>query len=455
MLSILVGHSYFLRLDQKQWARAKPYPPLATLQVAQSLREAGHDVRLFDAMLAEGTQDYDNQLQRDRPHLALFYEDNFSFSNKMFLGKMRAAACRMIANARQAGARVIAAGADAAAAPQAYLAAGAEVVLIGEGLATLRALVARLDARPDLAGSELTAGLAGMALRIDGQVSIVKFRALPPSPHEPTRAAWDLIDIERYRTFWRASHSFFGLNITASRGCSLRRNWDAKPNWGDRYLQRPADETAAEMTFVKQNFKPDHIWFTDDIFAFRVDWVADFAAAVHASGGSVPFTIQTRADLVSTAMVRALKYADCREVWIAAECGSQRLLEGAQRRTPGADIPAARTQLAAQNIRVGLFIQLGYLGEELADILAMRALLDSTRPDDVEIDVMFDGIYAPVFYGAVYDLMHDQICIENLHRHRRAVDYRRERRSLVRRWTHLLANEQRYRVRANAAAASN
>src|SRR6185437_11272557 len=33
MLSILVCHSYFLRLDQKQIARAKPYPPLATLQV--------------------------------------------------------------------------------------------------------------------------------------------------------------------------------------------------------------------------------------------------------------------------------------------------------------------------------------------------------------------------------------------------------------------------------------
>ena len=28
MLSILVCHSYFLRLDQKQIARAKPYPPI-------------------------------------------------------------------------------------------------------------------------------------------------------------------------------------------------------------------------------------------------------------------------------------------------------------------------------------------------------------------------------------------------------------------------------------------
>ena len=69
MLSILVGHSYFLRFDQKQWERAKPYPPLATLQVATSLRRAGHTVTLFDAMLAPGTADYDAQLRLSLIHI--------------------------------------------------------------------------------------------------------------------------------------------------------------------------------------------------------------------------------------------------------------------------------------------------------------------------------------------------------------------------------------------------
>jgi anaerobic magnesium-protoporphyrin IX monomethyl ester cyclase len=64
MLSILVGHSYFLRLDSKQWQRAKPYPPLATLQVAARLRALGHEVQLFDAMLADGVAEYERQLRR-------------------------------------------------------------------------------------------------------------------------------------------------------------------------------------------------------------------------------------------------------------------------------------------------------------------------------------------------------------------------------------------------------
>jgi anaerobic magnesium-protoporphyrin IX monomethyl ester cyclase len=121
MLSILLGHSYFLSFDRKQLERAKPYPPLATLQVAALLRGAGHEVALFDAMLASGTGEFRRKLAAVRPQLVLLYEDNFNFLSKMCLGRMRRAACEMIAIARRGGARVIAAGADVTDAPEPYL----------------------------------------------------------------------------------------------------------------------------------------------------------------------------------------------------------------------------------------------------------------------------------------------------------------------------------------------
>ncbi|WP_457391139.1 hypothetical protein [Roseateles sp. P5_E1] len=31
-------------------------------------------------------------------------------------------------------------------------------------------------------------------------------------------AAWDLVDIERYRTTWVAAHDYFSLNMAASKG---------------------------------------------------------------------------------------------------------------------------------------------------------------------------------------------------------------------------------------------
>src|SRR3984885_13070963 len=132
MLSILVCHSYYLRRHQKQVLRAKPYPPLATLQVESLSRKAGHRVAFFDAMLADGREEYDRFLTADRPQVVLFYEDNFTFLSKMCLDTMRRAACDMIASARNAGARVISAGPDVTDAPGPYLNAGADLALIGE-----------------------------------------------------------------------------------------------------------------------------------------------------------------------------------------------------------------------------------------------------------------------------------------------------------------------------------
>ena len=126
--------------------RAKPYPPLATLQVAAMLRQAGHRVSFFDAMLADGIEEYERKLRADEPQLVLFYEDNFNFLSKMCLGAMRRAACDMIASARRAGARVIAAGPDVTDAPGPYLRAGADLALVGEGLSTLFEVLPRLDA---------------------------------------------------------------------------------------------------------------------------------------------------------------------------------------------------------------------------------------------------------------------------------------------------------------------
>ena len=107
-------------------------------------------------------------------------------------------------------------------------------------------------------------------------------RVLPARRDYEGCAAWDLVDMERYRSVWLDAHGYFSLNMAASRGCSFRCAWCAKPIWGNHYLQRSAAEVAAEMAYMKRAFEPDHIWFADDIFGFRVDWVSEFAAAARA-----------------------------------------------------------------------------------------------------------------------------------------------------------------------------
>lgn len=441
MLSILVGHSFFLRFDAKQFERAKPYPPLATLQVAALLRRLGHEVAFFDAMLAAGTQDFDAQLAESRPDVVLLYEDNYNYLSKMCLGKMREAACAMVASARRSGARVIVAGSDASDAPDVYLSAGADVALRGEGLDALPALLGRLQREPQLSGAELMTGLPQPV-------------ALPRNDDAELEApvAWDLVDIDRYRGTWQAAHGRFSLNMAGSKGCSFRCAWCAKPIWGQRYQQRSPLAVAAEMAELKARFQPDHIWFADDIFGFRADWVQRFADELRRLGGGIPFSIQTRADLISDAMARALADAGCQEAWIGAESGSQKVLDAMNKGTTVAEIHESRRRLQDAGVRVGFFIQLGYLGEGLPELLQTRQLIEEACPDDIGVSVsyplpgtrfheqvkaqlgakthwtdsadlamMFRGSFGTEVYRTVRDLLHAQVDLGRLAPAARAV----------------------------------
>jgi anaerobic magnesium-protoporphyrin IX monomethyl ester cyclase len=424
-------------------------------------------------------------LHDTKPQLVLFYEDNFNFLSKMCLGKMRNACCEMVASARQAGARVVASGSDATDAPEPYLRAGADVVLSGEGLEALDALVTRLDLDPTQEVASLVEGLSGLAILRDGSLTAIRAAGLPRSYQHMSPPAWDLVDIEHYRSIWHAAHGYFSLNMAASKGCSFRCAWCAKPIWGNQYLQRPAAEVAAEMAHLKRTHAPDHVWFADDIFGFRVEWVTQFAAAIHASGSSIPFTIQTRADLISERMARALKDAGCKEAWIGAESGSQRVLDAMNKGTTVPEILTARARLQAAGIRVGFFIQLGYLGEELMDVLATRRLIDNARPDDVgvsvsyplpgtrfhelvkeqlrgkthwnesdDLDMMFQGTYNSDFYRVVRNLLHEQVTLEQHAITRDSHEYVQGRRLLDSRWNELISHEHRYRSAAGPTAAT-
>ncbi|GLQ87903.1 B12-binding domain-containing radical SAM protein [Dyella flagellata] len=477
MLKIQVGHSYFLRYDRKQWERGKPYPPLATIQIAALLRQMGHAISLFDAMLAEGAEDYTASLQAAAPDVVVFYEDNFNFLTKMCLGVMRDAACRMIGEARARGVRIIVAGSDASDQPEAFLAAGAHAVLIGEGIAALIELIGRLECNRDIDHASWIAGIPGIATQVTEKTQMTRIGAVPPDPRLTLRPAWDLLDIERYRAMWQERHGYFSLNMAASRGCPFRCNWCAKPIWGNHYNQRSARDMAAEMTYLKQTFQPDHIWMADDIFGFHVDWVTEFAEHLESSHGSVPFTIQTRADLISERMADALKQAGCAETWIGAESGSQRVLDAMNKGTQVPELIAARERLGSRGIRVGFFIQLGYQGEQLNDLIATRELVTQAAPDDIGVSVsyplpgtkfyeqvkaqlgrkthwddsddlamMFRGAYDSEFYRLVRDLLHEQVTLRQAQPEETAEHYSQACAALDTRWSALIASESIHRT---------
>jgi anaerobic magnesium-protoporphyrin IX monomethyl ester cyclase len=386
MIEVLFGQSYYLRFDPKLWEAMQPYPPLGTLYAAAYLRERGYTVGLFDAMLAESEAEWAAALDRHQPRYAVLFEDNFNYLSKMCLLRMREAGLKMTAMARERGCTVILCGADATDHADKYLSAGADYVLLGEGEETLGELMAWLTGRSatpleDILGLAWTDG-TGEARRTPRRPDIRALDALP-------FPAWDLVDVPRYRQVWRARHGFYSMNMVTTRGCPYHCNWCAKPIWGQRYNSRSPENVGAEMRWLKETYRPDHIWFADDILGLKPGWIEAFAAQLREADAMIPFKCLMRADLVREGVARALAEAGCQMVWIGAESGSQKILDAMEKGDTLADIYRATARLRANGIQVCFFLQFGYPGETWEDIQLTLKMVRECLPDDIGISVSY------------------------------------------------------------------
>jgi radical SAM superfamily enzyme YgiQ (UPF0313 family) len=434
---ILLAHSYFLRNDPKQLARMKPYAPLATLLAAAILRQRGHEVALFDAMLATGVASFDAMLKETQPPVVGILEDNFNYLTKMCTVRSREATIAMIKAARSRGCRVAVNGSDSTDRPALYLAAGADVVLMGEGEMGFLALVDAWRSDPNTP----LGSIPGLAL--DDGSGAVKYT----QPRSGTREldslplpAWDLVDVESYARAWRSAHGRFSWNMVTSRGCPYGCNWCAKPVFGRRYTQRSPDAVADEMRRLKDQIAPDHIWFADDIFGLTPEWIREFARAVTIRDARTPFMMQSRVNLMRPDVVDALADAGAEEVWLGVESGSQKILDAMEKGTSVEEARSATRVLKSRGIRACWFVQLGYPSETWEDVLNTRGLIRDERPDDIGVSVsyplpgtkfhdsvraqlgtqrnwehtddlamLFRGTYNTAFYRRLRDALHDEV----------------------------------------------
>jgi anaerobic magnesium-protoporphyrin IX monomethyl ester cyclase len=393
MTQILLGQSYYLRFDPKLWEAMQPYPPLGTLYGASWLRQHGYEVALFDAMLAESESDWEAALAEHKPQYAVIYEDNFNYLSKMCLLRMREAAFKMIDMAKSRGCTVILCGADATDHYADYLARGADYCLLGEGEETLLELLDQLSGKRD-AGLESILGLAY-------QSPVASLQSVnPPILHTTRRPditnldklpfpAWDLVDVEKYRSIWLERHGYFSMNMVTTRGCPYHCNWCAKPIWGQRYNSRSPENVVAEMKWLKETYAPDHIWFADDILGLKPNWIDKLASLLQEADVRIPFKCLQRADLVNEKTASALAKAGCKTVWIGAESGSQKILDAMDKGDTVEDIHRAARWLRANGIEVGFFLQFGYPGETWEDVQKTLKMVRECAPDDIGISVSY------------------------------------------------------------------
>lgn len=436
MAQVLLTHSYHLQFDSKQVRKMQPYTPLGMLYAATALRESNISVAAFDPMLQDPSAGFVRAMGLHLPRIVVVYEDDFNFLSKMCLTRMREVAWNMAKLAHSAGAITIVHGSDSTDNPELFLTNGFEYVLCGEVESTVTRLCRALlrgEAVPDLAGL-VARDSSGITTRSKERL------AKNPAWSSLGLPARDLIDLEPYRHAWTSAHGYFSTNMVSSRGCPFHCNWCAKPISGNKFHLRSPASVAEEMKFLKMAAKTEHVWFGDDVFALDRHWVQQFAEEVSIRDASLPFKIQSRADLMSEATVKHLKDAGCQEVWMGVESGSQAILNAMDKGLKIAAVRSARGWLKDAGIRACYFLQLGYPGEKWREVQDTIAFVRETRPDDIGVSfsyplpgtvfyervqtqlgkkrnwldsddlcIMFNGAYTTDFYRSVRDALHAEV----------------------------------------------
>ena len=389
-MDILLAHSYYLNEDPHEQAVMKPYPPLGLLYISAHLKARGFDVGVFDTTFRR-REDFRRFVARARPAVVGIYGTLMTRRNVLEMARF----------CKGQGCTVVLGGPEPANYAEEYLARGADVVVVGEGELTLEELLPHLARH----GPRNMAHIRGIVYREeDGQLVRTEPRPyiqdLDAQPF-PDREA---IDIGEYVRVWRQHHGVGSVSLITARGCPYTCTWCSHAVFGYTHRRRSPQNVADELELILETYRPDMVWYADDVFTIHRRWFFAYADELKRRGIRVPFETISREDRLDEEVIRTLAEMGCFRLWIGSESGSQRVLDAMQRRTNAARVREMVHLLQKHGIEAGMFIMLGYEGEEWEDIEATVEHLKAANPD-----VFLTTVAYPIKGTPYYDLVADRI----------------------------------------------
>jgi anaerobic magnesium-protoporphyrin IX monomethyl ester cyclase len=364
-MRLLLTHGYFLGEDPKEARIMKPYAPLGILSLSAHLRNKGFPVEIYDSTF--GSREEIFSILDSGPTGVLGVYGNLMTRRNVL---------DLLSRARANGWKTILGGPEPTNYAEEYLAAGADLIVAGEGeLAMERLMASRLapSAWPDIPGIVFRAP-DGSVVRTGPAQQISNLDAQPWPDRES-------VDIPRYLKVWRDHHGSGSVSLITARGCPYHCNWCSHSVYGKSHRRRSPASVASEVAWILDRYRPDMLWFADDVFTIHHGWIAEYESQMRARGLHIPFECITRADRLDPRMAETLARLGCFRVWIGSESGSQRILDAMERGVKVEQVRQAVSQCKQHGIQTGMFLMWGYEGEEIGDIEATVEHVKQCRPD--------------------------------------------------------------------------
>ncbi len=364
-MDLALSHGYFLSEDPAEQRIMKPYPPLGILYISAYLKQRGYDVRVFDSTF-HSLPEFCSWIDREKPSVVGLYSNLMTKLNVI----------RQIAYCKQKGCTVIAGGPDVPVYAEEYVSAGADVAVTGEGEETMAELL------PALIKNSPLAGIPGIVYR-NGDDTITRSAPRPlitdldglPLPDRES------IDLQRYISTWRRYHRMGSLSLICARGCPFTCTWCSRSVYGETHRRRSPAHVVSEIELLLEQYHPDMLWFADDVFTINHKWFHDFYSEMKRRRIRIPFECISRADRLNEEILSKMADLGSFRIWYGSESGSQRILDAMRRRVSVDEIRHVARLAKGFGIQTGLFVMLGYPGEETEDIDITADHLKKTGAD--------------------------------------------------------------------------
>jgi radical SAM superfamily enzyme YgiQ (UPF0313 family) len=387
----------------------RPSMPLGLAYIAASLRRAGHQVSMLDAV-AEAP---DHVTREGKIHrLGLTPEEivarldpaaeAFAVSNMWsFSWPLVRTILREIKAARP-DAPLVCGGEHFTGLPEFSLReAPIDYVVLGEGDETAVELFAAL------AAGESVEDVAGIAFLRQGAFVRNPARPRTKDVDELPWPAWDLIDVKTYNDYGFVTGLRAGMTIPilATRGCPYSCTYCSSPNmWTTKYVTREPGDVADEIEFYYRSYGARNFPFQDLTAIVKRDWILAFCRELLERGLADitwQFPSGTRCEVIDDEVAALLYQTGGRSLAFAPESGSERTRALIKKRMKTESLLAAVRSSVRNRLNITAFLVIGFPHDVRADLKETERLVRKLAI--LGIDDIAVGFFFPIPNTELYE----------------------------------------------------
>jgi radical SAM superfamily enzyme YgiQ (UPF0313 family) len=399
----------------------RPALPLGLAYIAGSLRKAGHELSIIDAVAEAPEEVIQDELDKSIFRLGLSPED----ISKRILPETQAIALtnlwsfswplvrRIIQQIRRdhPDLPIVCGGEHFSGLPELSMEqAPIDAIILGEGEESAVEVFAAIEKGqrefPEILSVCYREGgsLQGKPIRNERRVRRKDLDDIP-------WPAWDLFDIETYNKYDLINGLNMGktIPILATRGCPYQCTYCSNPGmWTTRWYARTPSKVVDEIEFYVKTYGATNFPFQDLTAILKKPWIIEFCNEILKRDLKISwqFPSGTRCEVIDDEVARLLRLTNGRSLAFAPESGSERTRKLIRKQMKEDSLMRAVKASVKHKLNITAFIVIGFphdTKEDLKETSRLARKLGRAGIDDVAI-----GFFFPIPNTQLYQELMDQ-----------------------------------------------